>query len=316
VPTFHPSDHTPLAKGPGTLFWAPPATALPDYTVAGSVFSVNAWTGWFKFGPTMSGHEFGYDLKTTPINVAEFLDDIDQVTEGRTVHMKFEVALVTATNFVRALNRPVPTTTGSGTTLRTTVKAPALGGEQYCMIGWQSTDDTERIVAQVALQIGSLSVKRDKGAKIATYMLWSTSSSRTRTATRSSPTSPVPHVADRRRTRARRSPPHMRCRPRRRRTRRRRPQGRVHGRDVPDGREDRHDAADAPRRRRQEGRRRADMDGLVAMYEVLRDCIEESEWAKFETHAVDTKADADDLQKVVADVIEVVSARPTQSPNG
>jgi hypothetical protein len=60
----------------------------------------------------------------------------------------------------------------------------------------------------------------------------------------------------------------------------------------------------------------SDMDGLVAMYEVLRDCIEESEWVKFETHAVDTKADADDLQKVVADVIEVVSARPTKSPNG
>jgi hypothetical protein len=162
---------TPLAKGPGTLFWAPPSTALPDYTVAGSVFSVNAWTGWFKLGPTISGHEWRYNLKTTPIVVAEFLDDIDQVTEGREVGMKFELVLMTATNLVRALNRPTPSTTGSGTTLRTTVKAPALGAEQYCMIGWQATDDTERIVAQVALQIGSLAVKRDKGAKIATYML-------------------------------------------------------------------------------------------------------------------------------------------------
>jgi hypothetical protein len=170
MPTFT-LPTTPLAKGPGTLFWAPPSTAMPDYTVAGSVFSVNAWTGWFKLGPTMSGHEFGYDLKTSPIQVAEFLDDIDQVTEGRTVHMKFEIVLITATNFVRALNRPTPATTGSGTTLRTTVKAPALGAELYCMIGWQSSDDTERIVAANAIQIGSLSVKRDKGAKIATYAL-------------------------------------------------------------------------------------------------------------------------------------------------
>jgi uncharacterized membrane protein len=170
VPTFT-VPITPLAKGPGTLFWAPPGTSLPDYTVASSAFSVNAWTGWFQLGATMSGHEFGYDLKTTPISVAEYLDDIDQVTEGRTVHMKFELVRITATNFVRALNRPTPATTGSGTTLRTTIKAPTIGNELYCMIGWQSTDDTERLVAQVALQIGSLSVKRDKGAKIATLML-------------------------------------------------------------------------------------------------------------------------------------------------
>jgi hypothetical protein len=160
-----------LAKGPGTLFWAPPATSLPDYTVANSVYSVNAWTGWFQLGATISGSEFDYDLKTTPITVAEYLDDIDQVTEGRMVHMKFELVRITATNLVRALNRPVPSTTGSGTTLRTTVKAPALGAEQYCMIGWQSTDDTERLVAQVALQVGNLAIKRDKGAKIATLAL-------------------------------------------------------------------------------------------------------------------------------------------------
>jgi hypothetical protein len=162
---------TPLAKGPGTLFWAPPSTTLPDMTVANSVFSVNAWTGWFKLGPTISGHEWRYNLKTTPITVAEFLDDIDQVTEGREVGMKFELVLMTATNLVRALNRPTPVVTGSTTTTRTTVKAPALGSEAYCMIGWQATDDTERITAAVALQIGSLTVKRDKGAKIATYML-------------------------------------------------------------------------------------------------------------------------------------------------
>lgn len=56
--------------------------------------------------------------------------------------------------------------------------------------------------------------------------------------------------------------------------------------------------------------------GLVAMYEVLRDCIDESEWARFERHAIDTKADSDDLMKVVAHVIEVLSARPTKSPSG
>jgi len=162
---------TPLGKGPGTLFWAPPSTAFPDYTVASSAFSVNAWAGWTMLGATTSGHEFDYDLKSTPITVAEYLDDIDQVTEGRTVHVKFELVRIIASNIVRALNRPVPTTSGSGTTLRTTITPPALGAEQYCMIGWQSTDDTERWVAPVALQIGNLAIKRDKGAKIATLAL-------------------------------------------------------------------------------------------------------------------------------------------------
>ena len=60
----------------------------------------------------------------------------------------------------------------------------------------------------------------------------------------------------------------------------------------------------------------ADMDGLVAMYEVIRDCIDAGEWERFERHAVDSKADADDLMKVVQHVIEAISARPTSPPGG
>lgn len=160
-----------LAKGPGTIFWAPPSTALPDYTVASSAFSVNAWTGWFQLGITKGGSEFNYDLNTDPIQAAEYLDDIDQVSSGRVVTLKFELMRITATNVSRALNRPTVATTGSGTTLRSTVKAPALGAELYCMIGWQGQDDTERLVAQVAFQIGAVNWKRAKGADVATLPL-------------------------------------------------------------------------------------------------------------------------------------------------
>jgi hypothetical protein len=160
-----------LAKNPGTLFWAPPATSLPDYTVAASVFSVNAWTGWFQLGITKEGHVFNVDVKNEPIQAAEYLDDIDQVDTGRVVTLKFELMRITATNLVRALNRPTAATTGSGTTLRTTVKMPALGAGLYCMIGWQSQDDTERVVCESAYQIGSVSVARKKGADVATLAL-------------------------------------------------------------------------------------------------------------------------------------------------
>lgn len=59
-----------------------------------------------------------------------------------------------------------------------------------------------------------------------------------------------------------------------------------------------------------------DMQGLAAMYEVIRDCIDDAEWDRFQQHAIDTKAESEELLQVVSDVIEVLSARPTGSPSG
>lgn len=74
----------------------------------------------------------------------------------------------------------------------------------------------------------------------------------------------------------------------------------------------------------------ADMEGLAALYAMIRDCIDQtrpqkdvdgelvddgpSEWDRFQRHAVDTKAEADDLMAVVQKCIEVISARPTRPP--
>jgi hypothetical protein len=60
----------------------------------------------------------------------------------------------------------------------------------------------------------------------------------------------------------------------------------------------------------------ADEAGLVALYRVINDCIDESEHARFWQYAVDTKADGDDFMQTVRTVIEALSARPTKSPNG
>lgn len=156
-----------MAKGPGTLFYSDPGTSAPDYTVVGGVFSVNTWTGWTQWGITSSGSEWTIDVSSDPIQAAEYLDDLDQVMTGRMVSVKFELQRITAALAVRFLNRPTPSTTGSGTTKRTTVKLPQLGAELYSQIGWQSTDDKERIVGMNALQIGSLTLPRRKGADVA-----------------------------------------------------------------------------------------------------------------------------------------------------
>ncbi len=57
-----------------------------------------------------------------------------------------------------------------------------------------------------------------------------------------------------------------------------------------------------------------DMEGLAAMYTLIRDCIDPGEWARFEKDAIDKKAEQEELLKVVTDVIEALSARPTRRP--
>lgn len=57
-----------------------------------------------------------------------------------------------------------------------------------------------------------------------------------------------------------------------------------------------------------------DMEGLAAMYALIRDCIDAGEWARFENDAIMKKAEQEELLKVVTDVIQVLTARPTQRP--
>jgi len=87
-----------------------------------------------------------------------------------------------------------------------------------------------------------------------------------------------------------------------------------------------------------------DERAYAAMYEILRDVIledeppcgtcpgckaaapdpkaedcavaDEGDWDRFQKHAVDCKADADELLDVVSQAIKVISARPTESPSG
>lgn len=83
-----------------------------------------------------------------------------------------------------------------------------------------------------------------------------------------------------------------------------------------------------------------DQRGLAAMYAMLRDCIyagtpacgecpdckagrdtqckayEKGDWGAFEDHAIETKADGDELFPVINQVIEIISGRPTQPQGG
>lgn len=57
-----------------------------------------------------------------------------------------------------------------------------------------------------------------------------------------------------------------------------------------------------------------DARALGAMYAMLRDVIHADDWRAFEDHAIDSKAEADDLLDVISRAIEQISGRPTGQP--
>jgi hypothetical protein len=161
---------TPTSLGAGYLFYGNLGSALPTNTVAGSVFTDDwsAVSGWFLLGVTKTGHEFDYTLNTDTVDAAEYFDPLATVTTGRVVSMKFELQLITATGIKRMLNGGTLTPSGAGATLLSTYTPAAPGSEVRAMIGWESQDNTERLVMEQAFQVGSLTISRQKGNANAT----------------------------------------------------------------------------------------------------------------------------------------------------
>lgn len=57
-----------------------------------------------------------------------------------------------------------------------------------------------------------------------------------------------------------------------------------------------------------------DMEGLAAIYDLLRAVIADDAWGRFQEHAVATRADGDDLLAVVSQAVATISERPTNRP--
>lgn len=159
-----------LSYGAGYLYYAALATSFPANTVSGSVFT-DTWTGWTLLGVTKEGHTFSYQLSVDQVEVAEYLDPVANVTSGRQVGMTMELAQIHLTNVKRALNGGTLSTSGSGATLLSSYTPPAIGSEVRAMIGWESTDNTERIIFPQAFQVGNVEISRKKGADYATLPL-------------------------------------------------------------------------------------------------------------------------------------------------
>ena len=156
---------TALSFGAGWIYAGASGVALPTNTVAGSVFTdVPNPALWFLIGVTREGHEKTIDLSVEPVEAAEYLEPIVNVTTGRTVTVATDMMQIHVGNYKRAFNGGTTATSGSGATLLTTYKLPQLGQEQRIQLLWESTDSTERWTAASVFQQGSVAINRRKGA--------------------------------------------------------------------------------------------------------------------------------------------------------
>jgi hypothetical protein len=148
-----------LLTDPGYLFIAPLATTAPTNTVAGSVFT-DAWAAaWIPLGATEDGTELHYQTNVEAITVAEFFDPIKYATTSRAGSVAFNLANWTLSNYRRALNggtAALVATTGTGATSLFTLTPPTPGAEVRCMLGWESLDNTVRLIAYQTIQGGEV----------------------------------------------------------------------------------------------------------------------------------------------------------------
>lgn len=141
---------------PGYLFWAPLATTEPTSTVVGSVFT-DAWAAaWIPLGATEDGSTFHYEIGVEAITVAEFFDPIKYATVSRSGNFAFNLTSYTANNLKRAFNGGTLVTTGTTTTTKTTLEPPDPGTEVRAMLGWESLDNTVRLIARQCLNGGAV----------------------------------------------------------------------------------------------------------------------------------------------------------------
>lgn len=157
-----------FSVGPGYLYRAILATALPTNTVAASVFT-DAWAAaWVPVGTTREGSTFTYQTEVEGIIVAEYLDPLSWRSTGRNIGYAFDMAQITTRSMALAMNGgTITTVSGTGATTLTSYEPPNVGAEVRTMLGWESEAGDERLIIRQALQAGEVSLNRQKAPNYA-----------------------------------------------------------------------------------------------------------------------------------------------------
>jgi hypothetical protein len=147
-----------ILKDPGILWISALGTAEPTPTAAAGKFTDALPAAWLLLGPTEEGSEFTDSVETDTITVAEFQAAIANVTTGESTSLAFALASWTLSNYRRARNGGVAAIapTGDPGAEVTSFEPPAPGTETRCMIMWESTDSTLRIMGRQCFQTGEI----------------------------------------------------------------------------------------------------------------------------------------------------------------
>lgn len=159
-----------LLVDPGFLWMAPLLTAAPTNTVTTGKFSDAVAAAWLPLGATAEGSAFSSSIEVQPISVAEFFDPITYATVSRASSFAFALANWTLSNFQRAVNGGVAALVpsgGAGAEL-TLLEPPDPGAEVRCMLLWESTDSTVRLMIRQAIQGGEVASEFKKAPDNAT----------------------------------------------------------------------------------------------------------------------------------------------------
>lgn len=152
-----------ILKDAGYLFITATTTVLPTFTAAANVFSDTWPVAWLPLGATEDGSNFQYQTNVSPISVAEFYDPIQYATTDRSGSFGFNLSSYTLSNLLRAFNQGPGAAAGiatpdSGTAATAIYSAgpPTPGNEVRVQLGWESLDNTLRLVCFQCINGGQI----------------------------------------------------------------------------------------------------------------------------------------------------------------
>jgi hypothetical protein len=146
-----------ILDDPGILWIAPIGTEEPVPTETGGKFTDQLPPAWLLLGPTEEGSTFANSTDTDTITVAEFLNAIKNKVTGESASLAFALASWTLTNYRRALNGGVAALAPAGDGGVVSLEPPAPEDVVRCMLMWESTDSTLRILGRQCFQTGEVS---------------------------------------------------------------------------------------------------------------------------------------------------------------
>jgi hypothetical protein len=156
-----------LIRDPGYLFWAPVGSTEPSHVAAASKFT-DAWpVAWIPLGATQEGTQFTWNSPLEPIYAAEFLNPITYAPAEQSGNIAFGLLDFTLNSLKRAMNGgAISVVSGTGATEVSKFEAPEPADIVRCMIGWESLDNSIRIIGRQCLNAGEVNAAFRKGTDV------------------------------------------------------------------------------------------------------------------------------------------------------